>query len=67
MTDCPNCGKPMEPGFLGTERIFSDVSWFKEKTVFGTSGKSLELKDKMGMIYIEGLICRDCKTLLLRY
>jgi Domain of unknown function (DUF6487) len=64
---CPNCGMEMEPGFLGTERIFSDVSWFKEKTMFGTGGESLDIKDKMGMIYIEGFRCPSCKRLLLKY
>jgi len=67
MPACPNCGKEMAPGFLGTERIFSDVSWFKEKTMFGTGGESLDIKDKMGMIYIEGYRCAGCKTLQLKY
>jgi hypothetical protein len=57
----------MEPGFLGTERVFSDVGWFKEKSVFGTGGESLSLKDRLSMIYIEGFRCKDCKTLLLKY
>jgi hypothetical protein len=67
MPVCPNCGMEMEPGFLGTERIFSDVSWFKERTMFGTGGESLSIKDKMGMIYIDGYRCTSCKTLLLKY
>ena len=67
MPACPNCGKEMERGFLGTERIFSDVSWFKEKTMFGTGGESLDIKDKMGMIYIVGYRCPSCKTLQLKY
>ena len=67
MTNCPVCGKPMEPGFLGTERVFSDVGWFKEKSVFGTGGESLSLKDRLSMIYVEGFRCKDCKTLLLKY
>jgi hypothetical protein len=67
MSDCPNCGKPMEEGFLGTERIFSDVSWFKEKTTFGFGGESLGLKDRLGMVYIEGYRCRECGILNLYY
>jgi len=57
----------MEHGFLGMEKIFSDVGWFKVKTTFGTGGESLSLKDRLSMIYIEGERCRECKTLLLRY
>jgi hypothetical protein len=67
MTNCPVCGKPMESGFLGTERIFSDVGWYKEKSVFGTGGESLALKDRLSMIYIEGFRCKDCKILQLKY
>ena len=57
----------MEPGFLGTERVFSDVSWYKHKTTFGTGGESLSLKDKLSMTYIEGFRCADCGVLILKY
>jgi hypothetical protein len=65
--NCPVCGKQMEPGFLGTERVFSDVSWFREKSIFGTGGESLSLKDKLSMIYIEGFRCQDCGVMILKY
>lgn len=67
MPTCPNCGKEMIPGFLGTERFFSDVSWFKEKSLLGIGGESLHIKDKMGMVYIEGYRCTSCKILHLKY
>lgn len=57
----------MDDGFLGTERIFSDVSWFKVKTTFGTGGESLSLKDRLSMIYIEGFRCKECKVMFLKY
>jgi hypothetical protein len=57
----------MEQGFLGTERIFSDVAWFKQKTTFGFGGESLELKDRLGMVYIEGSRCSECRILDLHY
>lgn len=67
MFNCPNCGKPMESGFLGTESVFTEVAWFKEKTIFGTGGESLDLKGKLSMTYVEGYRCKDCRNLILKY
>jgi len=64
---CPNCGKQMEVGFLGMERLFSDIAWFKSKTILGLGGESLGLKDKMGMVYADAYRCRNCGLVLIRH
>lgn len=64
---CPICGKEMEKGFVGMEKIFSDVQWFKEKTRFGTGGTSLHIKDWLGMAYIEACRCESCKVFIAKY
>jgi len=64
---CPNCGKQMEAGFLGMERIFSDIAWFQERTVLGLGGESLGLKDKMGMVYADAYRCKYCGFVMIKY
>lgn len=64
---CPNCGKQMEIGFLGMERIFCDIAWFKEKTILGLGGESLGLKDKMGMVYADAYRCKSCGLVLIKH
>jgi hypothetical protein len=65
--NCPRCGKEMEVGHLGMERLFSDVCWFKNRTLFGFGGVSLGLKDRMGLIYADAYRCEDCKLVTIRY
>lgn len=64
---CPNCGAQMEIGFLGMERIFSDISWFRQKTVLGLGGESLGMKDKMGMVYADAYRCKNCGLVMIKY
>lgn len=65
--NCSMCGREMEVGYLGMERLFSDVSWYKKRTAFGFGGESLGLKDKMGLAYAEGYRCENCKLVTIRY
>jgi hypothetical protein len=64
---CPVCGKEMERGYLGMEKVFSDISWFNEKTTFGTGGIDLHIKDKLGIAYIDAYRCRDCRVIEAKY
>ncbi len=64
---CPFCGMEMEKGYLGMEEIFSDISWFKEKTTFGTGGVSLNIKDKLGIAYVDAFRCRHCRVIEAKY
>jgi Domain of unknown function (DUF4352)/Domain of unknown function (DUF6487) len=64
---CPNCGRQMEAGYLGMEKIFSDIAWFQERTVLGLGGESLGLKDKMGMVYADANRCKYCGFVMIKY
>jgi predicted RNA-binding Zn-ribbon protein involved in translation (DUF1610 family) len=64
---CPNCGKQMETGFLGMEKMFSDIAWFHERTILGMGGESLGLKDKMGMVYADAYRCKYCGFVMIKY
>ena len=66
MSNCPDCGKPMEKGFLGSESIFSEVRWFEEKNTFGTGGEGLGSRGRL-MTYLEGYRCKECKTLIMQH
>jgi len=64
---CPNCGNQMEAGFLGMEKLFFDIAWFKERTTLGFGGESLEMKDKMGLVCTEAHRCRGCRLVLFKH
>jgi len=64
---CPVCGKEMEKGYLGMEEVFSRIAWFKEKTTFGTGGTNLNIKDKLGIAYVDAYRCRGCRVIEAKY
>jgi hypothetical protein len=57
----------MERGYLGSESFIRGVKWFAEKSKLGTGGVELVKPGGLGMVYLEGRRCPDCKLLLLRY
>jgi hypothetical protein len=67
MPSCPNCSKPMAPGFLGSEGLVEGAKWYLERTRMGFGGEELAAKSGFGMVYIPGFRCRECKTLVLQY
>ncbi len=67
MTLCPNCSKPMAPGFLGSESFVGGSKWFLERTRLAFGGEEVSKPNAFGMVYLAGFRCRECKTLLLRY
>jgi hypothetical protein len=67
MTNCPSCGKPMAPGFLGSESFIGGSKWFLERTRLAFGGEDIARPNAFSMVYIPGFRCRDCKTLLLQY
>jgi uncharacterized protein DUF6487 len=67
MPTCPNCQKPMSPGFLGSESLVSGSKWFLERTRLAFGGDEIGKPNAFGMVYIPGFRCRDCRTLLLQY
>lgn len=67
MTNCPNCAKPMAPGFLGSESFSGGSKWFLERTRLAFGGEELAKPNAFSMVYIPGFRCRECHTLLLRY
>lgn len=67
MANCPNCTKPMAPGWLGSESFIGGAKWYQERNTLALGGEPLVKPDLLGMVYIEGFRCKACNTLLLRY
>ena len=64
---CPECGKPMEHGFLAAESFIGGVKWTTKKSRLGASGPALRKPDVLGNVYLEGFHCSACKYLSLHY
>jgi hypothetical protein len=67
MPNCPNCGKPMSPGYLGSESFIGGSKWFLERTRLAFGGEDIAKPNTFSMVYIPGHRCRECKTLVLNY
>lgn len=67
MPNCPNCGKPMAAGFLGSEGLVGGSKWYLERTRLGFGGEELVKPNSFGVVYIPGFRCRECKLLSLQY
>jgi Domain of unknown function (DUF6487) len=67
MPDCPKCGKPMIPGFLGSESLVEGSKWFLERTRLAFGGEEIAKPNSFGMVYMEGFRCRLCRFLQLSY
>ena len=67
MPNCPNCAKPMAPGFLGSESFVGGSKWFLERTRLAFGGEEIAKPNTFGMVYIAGFRCRDCRYLMLQY
>ncbi len=57
----------MEPGLLGSESFTGGAKWYRRRTRLATGGEPLVKPGALGMVYIEGFRCPDCRTLLLSY
>lgn len=64
---CPKCGAQMEQGFLGSESFISGMKWFKEKTILALGGEKIKDPGLSGMVYLDGFLCRNCKTIVVAY
>lgn len=64
---CPECGNPMEHGFLAAESYIGGAKWAVKKSKLGAGGKALVKPDVLGNVYLEGFRCPDCKYLSLHY
>lgn len=64
---CPRCDGEMEPGFLGSESFISGMKWFKEKTILALGGEKIREPGMSGMVYLDGFICKKCKTIVVTY
>lgn len=67
MPNCPNCSKPMAPGFLGSESFIHGSKWFLERTRLAFGGEELAKPNSYGMVYLGGFRCRSCHVLQLQY
>ena len=66
MPNCPNCSKPMAPGFLGSGGMFEGSKWFLERTRLAFGGDEVAKPNAFGMVYIPGFRCRECRMMLLQ-
>ncbi len=64
---CPHCGEEMESGFLGSESFISGMRWYKEKTLHSIGGENIKEPGISGMVFLDGFICRECKTIAVTY
>jgi Domain of unknown function (DUF6487) len=67
VSNCPQCSKPMTPGFLGSESFVGGSKWFLERTRMAFGGEEIAKPNTFGMVYIPGFRCRDCRTMVLQY
>ncbi len=67
MPNCPNCSKPMAPGFLGSESFVGGSKWFFERTRLAFGGEELAKPNTFNMVYIAHFHYHNYKTLLLQY
>lgn len=64
---CPDCGGPMQKGFLVAESYLGGAKWAARRTRLAASGERLVNPDAWGNVYIAGLRCARCRYLALRY
>jgi hypothetical protein len=57
----------MAPGFLGSESFIGGSKWYLERTRLAFGGEEVAKPNMMGMVYIAGFRCRECRTLMLQY
>ena len=57
----------MESGFLGSESFVSGMRWYKEKTLHSIGGENIKESGMSGMVFLDGFICRKCKTIAVTY
>lgn len=65
--DCPECGTPMDHGFLVAESYIGGAKWMTRRTRLGAGGKALVNPDGFGNVYLEGFRCSGCRYLSLHY
>ena len=65
--NCPDCGQPMESGYAAAESFVGGIKWAARKGRLGAQGPTLAKPDRLGMVYLAGSRCTDCRLLLLRY
>lgn len=63
----PNCGSPMESGFLVAESLLGGAKWTRRQTRLAVGGKTLVDPDRWGNVYLGGFQCGSCRTLVLGY
>ncbi len=66
-TECPECGKLMEHGFLVAESYIGGAKWVTRRTRLAGGGARLVGPDTWGNVYFEGFRCSGCKYLSLHY
>ncbi len=64
---CPECGRPMEHGYLGAESFIGGAKWTHKRSKLGASGPTLVKPDVLGNVYFEGFRCASCRHLSLHY
>ena len=67
MNKCPNCGKNMEQGYVGSESLISGMKWFMKKKALGLGGELILKPDATGMVYVDAFRCKKCKTVVFSY
>ena len=66
MGECPVCGKPMEEGYLSSK---GPVFWSEEVSGFSLPTRSGDvlLGKAMGLLRPKAYLCRDCRTVTVKY
>ena len=64
--ECSICGKEMERGYLSSR---GPVFWSEEVTglPFATAPGDVTLGEAMGLMRPEAHLCRDCRTVTIKY
>ncbi|HEX9341737.1 MAG TPA: PF20097 family protein [Thermoplasmata archaeon] len=65
--NCPQCGRPMESGYLRTESFIDGAKWTTKKTVLGLGGERIKGTNAGGNVYLDGFRCASCRILSLRH
>ena len=67
MVACPNCGKPMDDGFVGAKNWPTGIQWYAKKSFFGIVGEPIGESDRTQMSWLAASRCTACRTILTRY